>query len=225
MIITLISDTHSKHNQITQDLPGGDLIICAGDISSRGYDHEIKNFCKWFEKLPYDKKIFIVGNHDFYFKDNPLKSKEIIDQYKITYLQDDYIYIGEHPNLVKIYGSPWQPEFCNWAFNLPRDGQELEDCWSLIPNDVDILITHGPPNGYLDRVTGRYEMLGCEKLAIRIKEIKPKIHVFGHIHSGYGYGYDGTHFINAAVLGEDYAYNNKPLTIDWDCKTNEIKFI
>jgi Icc-related predicted phosphoesterase len=90
---------------------------------------------------------------------------------------------------------------------------------------VDILITHGPPNGYLDRVTGRSEMLGCEKLALRVKEIKPKIHVFGHIHSGYGYGYDGTHFINASVLGEDYIYNNKPITIDWDCKTNEIKFI
>ena len=210
MKITLISDTHNKHNQITSSLPGGDLLIHAGDISSMGYKHEIQQFCKWFNSLDnYDNKIFIAGNHDFGFQDKSNESKEIIDSYKwINYLQDEEmgLQIGDGP-MVKIYGSPWQPEFHNWAFNLPRNGWELEQKWNDIPEDTDILITHGPAHGYLDTVVGRYENLGCELLVNRIKKIKPKIHVCGHIHTGRGYVFDGdTHFINASVLDEQYQY-------------------
>jgi Icc-related predicted phosphoesterase len=128
--------------------------------------------------------------------------------------------------LVNIYGSPWQPEFYNWAFNLPRKGNQLKEKWDNIPTDTDILITHGPAYEYVDKVVGQYENLGCELLTERIKEIKPKIHVCGHIHTGYGYTFDGdTHYINASVLNEQYAYSNKPLTIDWNPITNEIQFI
>ena len=229
MKITLISDTHNKHNQITSSLPGGDLLIHAGDISSMGYKHEIQQFCKWFNSLDnYDNKIFIAGNHDFGFQDKSNESKEIIDSYKwIKYLQDEEmgLQIGDGP-MVKIYGSPWQPEFHNWAFNLPRNGWELEQKWNDIPEDTDILITHGPAHGYLDTVVGRYENLGCELLVNRIKKIKPKIHVCGHIHSGYGYVFDGdTHFINASVLDEQYQYTQKPLTVEWDPVTNNLEFI
>ena len=229
MKITLISDTHNKHNQITSSLPGGDLLIHAGDISSMGYKHEIQQFCKWFNSLDnYDNKIFIAGNHDFGFQDKSNESKEIIDSYKwINYLQDEEmgLQIGDGP-MVKIYGSPWQPEFHNWAFNLPRNGWELEQKWNDIPEDTDILITHGPAHGYLDTVVGRYENLGCELLVNRIKKIKPKIHVCGHIHSGYGYVFDGdTHFINASVLDEQYQYTQKPLTVEWDPVTNNLEFI
>jgi Icc-related predicted phosphoesterase len=239
MKITFISDTHSKHNQITKDLIIGDLLIHAGDISSMGYKHEIKDFCEWFDSLNYDFKVFIAGNHDWGFLDRekfhvnrnleiPQSTSDILNSFKtFTYLRDESIDVqidDEKP--IKIYGSPWQPEFFDWAFNLPRKGDELKSKWKDIPDNTDILITHGPAYGYLDKVIGRYENLGCELLTDRIKEIKPKIHVCGHIHSGFGYMFDGnTHFINASVLNEQYAYKNKPLTAEWNPETNEMVFL
>jgi 3',5'-cyclic AMP phosphodiesterase CpdA len=240
MKIAFISDTHSKHNLITKDLLGGHLLIHAGDISSMGYKHEIQDFCKWFDSLDnYDFKMFIAGNHDWGFIDRetffvhrsvviPKSTEEILNSYKnFEYLRDSSVeaQIGDEKP-VKIYGSPWQPEFFDWAFNLPKNGSELKQKWNNIPNDVDILITHGPAYGYVDKVIGRTDNLGCELLRDRIKEIKPKIHVCGHIHSGYGYVFDGnTHYINASVLNEQYKYNNKPLTVEWNPTTNEIEFI
>ena len=229
MRITFISDTHNKHKQLSSLLPGGDLIVHAGDFSSLGYKHEIESFCTWLNKLDnYEHKVFISGNHDLMFEQDPEKAREISSSYKwIDYLEDSQMSIqfGEGPE-VKIYGSPWQPWFYNWAFNLPRNGEELESKWSAIPDDIDILITHGPANGFLDRVTGGWENLGCEKLTEAIKAKKPKIHVCGHIHSGYGYVFDGdTHFINASVLDERYYLTNKPITADWDPETNKLEFL
>jgi len=231
MKITFISDTHNKHKQVTSLLPGGDLIIHAGDISSMGYIHEVQQFCKWFEGLDnYTTKVFIAGNHDFGFQDIPKEIKEIVDFYDgVNYLQDDLILLGDnYSEMVKIYGTPWQPEFHNWAFNLPRNGWELEQKWNDIPINTDILITHGPAQGYLDTSGPPWNepLLGCELLVKRIKEIKPKIHVCGHIHGGYGYVFDGdTHFINASVLNEKYEFVNKPLTVEWDPVTNELDFL
>jgi hypothetical protein len=189
--------------------------------------------------LDYDFKVFIAGNHDWGFIDGepffvhksvliPRRTEEILNSYKnFEYLRDSSVEVqigDEKP--VKIYGSPWQPEFFDWAFNLPRKGEELKRRWNNIPTDTDILITHGPAYGYVDQVIGRTEHLGCELLVDRIKEIKPKIHVCGHIHSGYGYVFDGdTHYINASVLNERYEYKNKPLTVEWNPKTNELEFI
>jgi Icc-related predicted phosphoesterase len=229
MKITFISDSHNKHKQITEDLPGGDLLIHAGDISSMGYKHEIQQFCKWFNSLEnYTVKVFIAGNHDFGFEKEPETTKKFVGSYtEIVYLQDSFLGYGvDTENYVKIYGSPWQPEFHNWAFNLPKGGSELERKWNNIPDDTDILITHGPAFGYLDTIMGQYDNLGCELLTKRIKTIKPKIHVCGHIHSGYGYVFDGdTHFINASVLDERYQYTQKPLTVEWDPVTNKLEFI
>ncbi len=235
MRITFISDTHGKHKQITDDLPGGDLLIHAGDLSSRGYDHEVQQFYKWFDSINnYDHKVFIAGNHDWGFQDNSEKILGLLTGYKtIDYLEDDWINVGDSDpmdpevNVVKIYGSPWQPEFYNWAFNLPRNGEELQAKWDQIPIDTDILITHGPSWGKLDTVYhSRSVPLGCELLRDRIAVVKPKIHVCGHIHTGYGHVFDGeTHFINAAVLDERYDYSHKPLTADWDPETNELIFL
>jgi Icc-related predicted phosphoesterase len=229
MKITFISDSHNKHKQITEDLPGGDLLIHAGDISSMGYKHEIQQFCKWFNSIEnYTVKTFIAGNHDFGFQREPEMAKEVVKSYKdIVYLQDSFLGYGvDTENYVKIYGSPWQPEFHSWAFNLPKDGWELEQAWEEIPEDTDILVTHGPAFGNLDTIMGQYDNLGCELLTKRIKTIKPKIHVCGHIHSGYGYVFDGdTHFINASVLDEQYQYTQKPLTVEWDPVTNKLEFI
>lgn len=229
MRITFISDTHSKHKQVTNSLPGGDLIVHAGDMSSQGYKHEIQEFLKWYNNLDnYTNKIFVAGNHDWGFQNGPDMCKELLDFYnKVTYLQDNMELIGEdYQTAVKVWGSPWQPEFYNWAFNLPRNGEELKTKWDMIPMNTDILITHGPAWGKVDTVKGEGNPLGCELLAERIKVVKPKIHVCGHIHTGYGYVFDGdTHYINASVLDERYYYTQKPLTVDWDPVTNELVFV
>ena len=229
MKITFISDTHTKHNQVTSSLPGGDLLIHAGDFTSRGYKHEIQQFFKWFSGLNnYTHKIVVAGNHDLMFEDDLKQAKEIIGEYpNATYLQDDLEVIGDdYSTAVKVYGSPWQPEFYNWAFNLPRMGWELQQKWDDIPVGVDILVTHGPAWGHLDTVVGQNMHLGCELLTNRINIVKPKIHVFGHIHTGYGYKFDnGTHYFNAAVLNEQYIFTQKPLTVDWNPETNEIEFV
>lgn len=227
--ITVISDTHNKHKHCHFNLPGGDLLLHAGDISSRGYEHEIREFCKWYNYIvTYQHKVFIAGNHDWGFQDNVEKTKEILDFYKtVNYLEDNMYVVGEdYSTAVKIWGSPWQPEFYSWAFNLPRNSPEMWEKWLMIPENTDILITHGPAHGVLDRVIGGWENLGCEMLRQRIQSVKPKIHVCGHIHSGYGYQFiDGTHYFNAAVLGEDYRYQNKPISFVWDRDTNEVEFI
>ena len=238
MRITVISDTHTRQGLIPySDLPGGDLILHAGDIMNSGYNkNDIWDFCHWFQSLKqYEDKVFIAGNHDRMFQNHPEDVKEWLDKFgNIIYLQDDdFVIYGDGPNgdspqdNIHIYGSPWQPEFYSWAFNLQRNSIELSGKWEAIPDNTDILITHGPAFGTLDTVTGRpWDNLGCELLAERIERLRPKIHICGHIHSGYGYEFkDGTHFFNAAVLNEAYEYTQKPMTFDWDKDTNIITFI
>lgn len=232
--ITLISDTHTKHTQLKGFLEGGDILIHAGDFMGSGYDDkEADSFIKWFDEIDnYETKIFISGNHDRIMENAPDKMKEMISTYKtINYLEDeDLVLYYDGPNgyyveeNVHIYGSPWQPEFFNWAFNLPR-GEKLKEKWDLIPRNTDILITHSPPFGKLDYVPYSRENVGCEELIKRVEEIKPKIHVFGHIHEGYGYVFDGnTHYFNASVLNGRYELTNKPFTFIWDSISNKINF-
>jgi Icc-related predicted phosphoesterase len=233
MRITFISDTHTKHNQVTSSLPGGDVLIHAGDISSMGYRNEIQDFIKWFSGLEnYKHKIFIAGNHDWGFQTEPKATEHLLELNPgCEYLQDNLFLIGDetddYEDMVKVWGSPWQPEFYNWAFNLPRQGWELGVHWNQIPEDTEILITHGPPFGHLDTVKSNPTFnTGCELLRERVDVVRPKIHVFGHIHTGYGYKFDGnTHFFNAAVLDEQYYFTQKPMTVDWDPKTNELVFV
>jgi Icc-related predicted phosphoesterase len=229
--LTFISDTHTKHDKLNGFLPGGDILLHCGDLTSRGYITEVENFMVWYDKINnYDHKVFIAGNHDFGFQDENEKLRGLLTGFKtIEYLQDELLALGEgeqeYIDMIKIWGTPWQPEFHSWAFNLPR-GEKLKEKWDMIPLNTDILITHGPPFGKLDYVPYNNINVGCEELIKRVEEIKPKIHVFGHVHEGYGYVFDGnTHYINAAVLNGRYEYRNKPLTIDWDPVTNEIEFV
>lgn len=228
MRITTIPDTHTRHGLIpTEHLPGGDLLLHSGDIMNSGYNpQDIHSFLNWFSTQPYTHKVFIAGNHDRMFQDDPNFIKDLIShsyQDSVIYLEDSEVVIDG----IKIYGSPWQPWFYDWAFNLPRNGFGLASKWEAIPKDTDILLTHGPAYGTLDTVKGRAnDWLGCELLAQRIYQIQPKIHVCGHIHSGYGYVFkDNTHFFNTSVLDEQYEYTQKPITFDWDKQTNEIKFL
>jgi Icc-related predicted phosphoesterase len=237
MKVTLISDTHTKHNQLNGDLPGGDLLINAGDFMNSGYHKtEAIEFFNWFDAIKnYDTKIFIAGNHDRIMQNEPEWVKSYLTNYKtIDYLQDEWMIVGDgDPHDVdvktaKVYGSPWQPEFYSWAFNLPRSGDELKAKWDIIPTDTDILVTHGPAQTYLDTSGAPYNtpLLGCELLKEQIELIRPKIHVCGHIHGGYGYYYNGhTHFFNASVLNERYSYANLPFHFEWNPVTNEINWL
>lgn len=234
--ITFISDTHTKHRYCESDLPGGDILIHAGDFMNSGYHRrEAEEFFEWFNAIDsYETKVFIAGNHDRIMQTDPDWAKGILTGYKdIDYLQDEELGIyhdgpnGEHlEDNVRIYGSPWQPEFFNWAFNLPRNGDEMKARWDAIPDNTDILITHGPAYGYLDIPGGSSIRVGCEMLRHRVDTIRPKIHVFGHIHGSAGYYFNGhTHFINASILDERYMYTNAPLTAEWDNITNELNWL
>lgn len=216
--LTFISDTHNKHRQLTLDLDhGGDFLFHTGDISSMGYNHEIIDFCKWFNSLDrFAHKVFIAGNHDFGFQERPDEIKEILKSFpKITYLQDSFIELDG----VKIYGSPWQPRFHNWAFNADP-GEDIQQHWNKIPNGLDVLLTHGPVFGMLDDVDrNRGVHLGCVDLYNTILKVQPKIHCCGHIHTGYGFKdvpNSRTIFINASSLNERYVYAHKPISIGLD---------
>ena len=209
MKIISISDTHGQHNSL--ELGFGDMIIHAGDISGAGRAHEVADFLDWFSNLNFKYKIFIAGNHDFFFEDSPGDAINQLIPEGVTYLNDSGIEIEG----IKIWGSPITPWFFDWAFNRGR-GEEIKKHWDLIPDDTDILITHGPPQGILDK-TVRGELTGCDDLLTRVRQINPKYHVFGHIHEGFGrLEYDKTIFVNASVLDERYNLVNSPSTIHID---------
>lgn len=215
MKIVCISDTHSKHysllekDLITDDLENT-ILIHAGDISTRGYRSQTIDFLNWFSKLPHKYKIFIAGNHDFDFEDNADTINEIIPD-NVIYLNDSLVEIEG----IKIWGSPVTPYFYNWAFNRFR-GANIKSYWDKIPDDIDILITHGPPYMILDKVVYDQKNVGCVDLLNRVQEIRPKFHIFGHIHETHGIlTVDDVTFINASVLNEDYRLVNKPIHFDF----------
>jgi Icc-related predicted phosphoesterase len=210
MRIVCISDTHSHHDEIV--VPDGDMLIHSGDATWRGGIEEIADFNRWLGTLDHRHKIFVAGNHDWLFETSPGAAEGLLTN--ATYLRDSSVSIDG----LKIYGSPWQPAFMDWAFNLRR-GDEIKRKWDLIPNDVDILITHGPPFGILDAVPNRLtdvaECLGCEELIKATTRIKPRLHVFGHIHEGYGMIQLGdTKFVNASICDVAYRPSNAPVVID-----------
>lgn len=213
MKIVCLSDTHNCNEQI--EVPDGDILIHSGDATITGTVEEVKRFSAWFSSLPHKHKIFVAGNHDWLFERNNELARTSINS-EIIYLQDSFAEIDG----LKIYGSPWQPRFFDWAFNLDR-GYELAEKWKMIPMDTDILITHGPPNGILDLVPRRGwdENTGCEELRKRVEEVasfgRLKLHVFGHIHCGYGTHEDfGVKFINASTCDEQYKPTQPPIVAD-----------
>jgi predicted phosphodiesterase len=211
-------------------LPGGDILIHAGDCTNVGRPHEVNEFIDWFtNKKGFKYKLFIAGNHDRSFENHryphhkgdydwyyDLINKEKLSQSDVIYLEDSEFVIdsSEFSRPLKFWGSPWQPEFFNWAFNLPRMGDELKKYWEMIPDDTDILITHGPPHGIRD-FTPLNQQVGCELLNMRVNQINPLLHVFGHIHGAYGGVQIGeTLYINASICTERYVPSNKPIIVD-----------
>ena len=206
MRIVCLSDTHDLHAEIV--VPDGDLLIHAGDVSQGGQPEEIRAFADWFAALPHRHKVLIAGNHDFLFERESEHARTLVTN--AVYLCDEAVEIEG----LRIWGSPWQPWFYDWAFNLAR-GPEIRAKWDLIPEDCDILVTHGPPAGHGD-VTVRGEGVGCEDLREAVRRVRPRLHVFGHIHEGYGLTRaDGTVFVNASSCDVRYRPVNPPIVLEW----------
>ena len=202
-----ISDTHCRHKSLK--LPKGDVLLHAGDVTYKGERWEVMDFLDWFGKQNYTYKIFIAGNHDFFFEKISNAAMQELLPKDVVYLNDSGITI----NNVKLWGSPVTPWYYNWAFNRPR-GAAINRHWQLVPDDTDVLVTHGPPYGLLDTVINGTHT-GDKDLRKRVEVIKPKVHLFGHIHESYGVEKKGgTKFINATVLNESYELVNPPVVFE-----------
>ncbi|MDH3648610.1 MAG: metallophosphatase domain-containing protein [Saprospiraceae bacterium] len=200
MKVVCLSDTHCRHSQIS--VPNGDLLIHAGDISN-GAERDIRDFLAWFTALPHLHKILVAGNMDFDLEKNfEVYADDLED---IVYLENDSAVIEEY----MLYGSPVVPNFIG-VFNRNR-GEEIKKYWDRIPDDVDILITHGPPLGILDE-TSLGHHVGCQDLLNSLSRVRPRLHLFGHIHESYGVlERDGTTFVNAS-----FGNGNSPVVVNLD---------
>jgi predicted phosphohydrolase len=209
--LVLLADTHGHYREI--DIPDGDIAIFAGDLLLNGELPDLEDFNDFLYRLPHKHKIVIAGNHDFCMERYPGKSRSLLTN--AVYLQDQAVTLMG----IKFYGSPWQPEFMNWAFNLPQ-GEPLKQKWDLIPPDTDVLITHGPPYGFGDE-TAPGEHAGDRELIKAIERVKPIVNAFGHIHEGYGsYQSGGTLLFNASICDGINIPINPPVKVTINTNKN-----
>ncbi|XP_048238350.1 metallophosphoesterase domain-containing protein 1-like [Haliotis rufescens] len=231
-----ISDTHNKVECDPGLVPPGDVLLHAGDFTMTGTPAQIDKFNHFLGTLPHKVKVVVAGNHDMTLDENKVRNSrdELCDNFNITdtkyekYIQDhsvssskelltNCVYLEDSSVDIcgiKVYGAPWVPEFCFMGFNIAR-GQPILDKWNLIPSDTDIVITHGPPLGRGDLCLTN-DRAGCLELLNTIQQrVKPKYHVYGHIHEGYGLTTDGiTTFINASMCTLRYRPTNPAIVID-----------
>lgn len=207
MKIVAIADTHGLHENII--LPKGDMLIHAGDITLKGQHSETKDFMRWLARQPFTHKILIAGNHDFFLEKAGHEDLKKLLPEGAHYLCDSGITI----NGIKIWGSPYTPWFHGWAFNRQR-GEDIHLHWQKIPDDTQLLITHGPPFGILDSNADEMHV-GDKDLLRAVQRVKPLLHLFGHVHEGYGkLAKNGSLFFNACILNERDEVQNKPWLIE-----------
>lgn len=174
--LVTMADTHGAHHRL--DVPDGDVLIHAGDLTPRGTFPQLEEVARWLRSLPHRHKLIVAGNHDFVVQQQPAAAREAL--HGLTYLEDQEATVEG----LRVWGSPWQPWFHDWAFNLHR-GPPIDEKWKLIPEGVHVLVTHGPPLDLGDRCwDGR--RVGCEDLLRHLDRVKPKVHLFGHIHEDRG---------------------------------------
>jgi len=203
--IVAVADTHLFHGDL--DVPDGDVLVHAGDLCRGGDLDELHQAALWLAGLPHAHKVIVAGNHDWAFVHEPAAAREALAG--MIYLEDSETTIGG----LRFYGSPWQPEFNDWAFNLPR-GAPLAAMWARIPDGLDVLITHSPPDGFGDGspIGGR---AGCADLRARIETVRPRLHLFGHIHQDGGlWERDGTVLANVTT----WECERAPTVIDIDAR-------
>lgn len=202
--VVLMSDTHGDHRQV--QVPDGDLLIHAGDFTLfNGSTLAIRDFNDWLGLLPHRSKVLIPGNHDSGFVDPAFR--ELITEATLL-INEGTVIEG-----LRIWGSPVTPN--DWGAFGPGTAEEREDLFSRIPQETDVLITHGPPRGILDSPARQKNSQGCDRLLVAVRRVKPRLHVFGHIHQQYGTLHsDGTLFVNAALAGRDYTVTKRPIEIE-----------
>ena len=213
MKIVALSDLHGY---LPDQVPACDLLLLAGDLCpienhAHGFHAEWLDtaFRRWLERVPARQVIGVAGNHDLLFEQAPELAPAGL---RWTYLQDS----GTTWQDVKIWGTPWQPWFFDWAFN--GRPEQLQTIWAKIPDDTDILVVHGPPHGYGDGIPSRRGMrhTGCPHLLERIQQVQPRLVVFGHIHEGRGEWTLGkTTLANVTILNEEYDPVYSPWSCDW----------
>ncbi|KAF4456753.1 Metallo-dependent phosphatase [Fusarium austroafricanum] len=191
--VVCISDTH---NSQPKEIPDGDVLIHAGDLTQSGSFKELQQTIDWIRSQPHPHKIVVAGNHDLLLDDSldhrllyrhDTRKREELDWGDIVYLQDSSTTVTcFNGRELQVYGSPRSPKHGNWAFQYTRSN----DVWKgAVPGGMDILITHGPPRAHLDLLN-----LGCTQLLDEVWRVRPSLHVYGHVHEGYGQGwlqYDG----------------------------------
>jgi len=211
MRIVAVADTHTFEADLGV-IPDGDVFIHAGDLLRRGTLAELSAVSAWIRSLPHEHKLVIAGNHDWCFTDSRATCEQMLGE-GVTYLEDQGMRIGG----LQFWGSPWQPEYNDWAFNLPR-GAALAEKWARIPRETDVLITHGPPRGYGDRSPiGR--RIGCEELLPAVHRVAPTLHLFGHIHQDGGFWRaGGISFANVTT----WECERLPTVIDLDPVTHSV---
>lgn len=220
------SDTHGLHDKISCKYPA-DVLLHAGDFSNTGELEQIESLSRWLASYPAEHKVIIAGNHDVTFdakwyavpqNQARFHRPDQRERYAVatckaaltgcTYLEDAATEVCGYT----IYGSPWQPWFCDWAFN--STAEELKEAWAKIPAQVDVLMTHGPPHGFGD-LCSHGARVGCEELLRVIKRRAVPVHISGHIHEGYGVTRDeGTVYVNASTCTLRYAPTNPPIVFD-----------
>jgi Icc-related predicted phosphoesterase len=187
--IVFVSDTHGRHH--LTHAPDGDVLVHAGDLTLDGTLDGVESFNAWLGALPHRHKVVIAGNHDECFQHQADRARARLTD--ATYLEDS----GCEIEGLTFYGSPWTPLFAGWPFMLSE--VELAAKWALIPSGLDVLVTHGPPHGILD-LTNRNDHAGSWTLLRRVYELRPRVHVFGHIHESAGRAdIDGITFLNAST--------------------------
>ncbi len=215
--IVAISDTHGLQDSMVHPVPDGDLLIHAGDCTRNKGRASLRDFLTWFNHFPHPRKVLVAGNHDWAFEQWPDLARAMVKEVAptVTYLQDS----GTEACGLKIWGSPVQPRFLDWAFNRDR-GTDIRRHWDMIPVDTDLLITHGPPKGYGDWSPYDRIHAGDDDLLDAIKRVQPRWHVAGHFHSGHGVQElvhpDGrkTLIVNATTCDEAYHPVNPPIVLD-----------
>ena len=194
-----LSDTHNQHDKVKME--HADVILHAGDYCNSGGIGETKAFLEWFSKQDSTHKILIDGNHCGLSEEQPALFKELLKEYpNITYLKDEMVTI----NNIKIWGRPVTPEFYDWWHMAPRGGVKMMSTLSVIPSNIDVLVTHGPPMSVLDKDPNGVHV-GCVDLMHELDRIRPKVCVFGHLHNNPGtIDLRDTKFINCAVVNNEH---------------------
>ena len=216
--IVAISDIHGHWNKLT--IPKCDILISAGDYSHRGEKHMVQDFHRWLNKQDATHIVSVQGNHELWVEKNFELAKKTAQKEcpRVHFKAEGLINIDQ----IKLYCVSHTPYFHDWAYNRGETPEEalyynvpyIGQHFDAIPNDINVLITHGPPLGILDEVKGREgRHLGSQKLLEAVKRVKPDLHFFGHIHTGHGEKHeDGTSFYNVAICDERN-YPSQPVRV------------